>query len=48
LLKRKQKKSLKELQKNTMKQAMELYKTMQDQKGEVETIKKTIMRQHWR
>jgi chromosome segregation ATPase len=36
-----QKKSLKELQENTTKQVMELNKTIQDLKMEVETIKKT-------
>ena len=39
-LKRKRKKSLKELQENTTKQVKELNKTIQDLKMEVETIKK--------
>ena len=40
-LKEEAQKSLKELQKNTTKQVMELNKTIQDLKMEVETIKKT-------
>jgi chromosome segregation ATPase len=40
-LKRKHKKSLKELQENTTKEVMELNKTIQDLKMEVERIKKT-------
>ena len=40
-VKRKHKKSLKELQENTTKEVMELNKTTQDLKVEVETIKKT-------
>ena len=40
-LKRKHKKSLKELQENTNKQVKELSKRMQDLKIEVETIKKS-------
>jgi chromosome segregation ATPase len=41
VLKDETKKSLKELQENTNKQVMELNKTIQDLKMEVETIKKT-------
>jgi hypothetical protein len=39
-LKEETQKSLAKLQKNTTKQVMELHKTIQDLKGEVETIKK--------
>jgi hypothetical protein len=41
-------KFLREIQKNTIKQVMELNKTIQDLKMEVETIKKTKVRQLWR
>jgi chromosome segregation ATPase len=41
VLKEEPKKSLKELQENTTKQVMELTKTIQDLKMEVETMKKT-------
>ena len=41
ILKKETEKSLKELQENTTKQVMELNKTIQDIKREVETIKKT-------
>jgi hypothetical protein len=37
-----------EKQKNTSKQVMEINKTILDLKREVDTIKKTQMRQHWR
>ena len=39
--KKKKKKNLKELKENTTKQVMELNKTIQDLKSEVDTIKKT-------
>ena len=39
-LKRKQSKSLKEIQETTIKQVKELHKVVQDLKVEVETIKK--------
>ena len=41
VLKEETQKSFKELQENTNKHGMELNKTIQDLKGEVETIKKT-------
>ena len=40
--------SFKELQENKTKQVMELNKTIQDLKREVDTIRKPKMRQHWR
>ena len=39
---------LKEIQENTTKQDMELNKTIQDLKREVETKRKTKVRQSWR
>jgi glycerophosphoryl diester phosphodiesterase len=39
---------LKEIQENTTKQVMELNKTIQDLKREVETKRKTKVRQSWR
>ena len=42
-LKRKQSKSLKEIQETTIKQVKKLHKVVQDLKVEVETIKKTEM-----
>ena len=39
---------LKEKQENTSKQVMEMYKTILDLKREVDIIKKTQVRQHWR
>ena len=39
---------LKEKEENTSKQVMEMNKTILDLKREVDTIKKTQVRQHWR
>jgi hypothetical protein len=47
-LKEETQKSFKELQENTTKQVKELNKTIQDLKMEVETIKKSQRKQHWR
>jgi hypothetical protein len=47
-LKEEAQKSLKELKENTTKPVMELNKTIQDLKREVETIKKKKGRQLWR
>jgi mRNA-degrading endonuclease RelE of RelBE toxin-antitoxin system len=47
-LKEEVQKSLKELQKNRTKQVVELNRTIQELKREVDRIKKTQVRQHWR